>query len=784
MPGVGQSWASGAGLRNDEENPPTIETFELEDTSPNASASFLPQFNTGIEPSGDETGALNFEFSLSASRNSTGARRKSDPCLSSVPNISKVRRFLGRWPKRYCNFLWAMVLVLGAIVVMVALFHKVGKAAKSSTKVVEVIAKFGEDEAWRKWPKLERYFGGLEELVFPADNHPEYPPGEWKNETDPNLTDSFLDPVSKVSKVFDPYHKTGEDKFYVECDYHDYHQHHEDESEEEHQQEGGADRPLKTRARPLKTRARPEVRSFNGIPQGHPDPIFGSYKDLGLVSDMCFERYGRLGAYGFGYGVNEGGLGVGEGTHTRKYGEGGEGPGTMPMQKIDWTGIDWGKVQGRCMEQNKARFAPPATQDSGDTWSLLGPRETNSSEKETTMQRTAFLLRTWDDYKYTSNDIINLRSIISELSINSGGEYTVHLLVHVKDPSIPIWADKQAYNDHLQRSVPREFWGIATLWNEPLMALTYSSLPPNEFRGLPVHGVYRSSFMPVQWFALNHPEYEYFWNWEMDVRYLGHLYHFLQTAVQWAEQQERKFLWDINGRFWIPSIYGDWEEFKHMVRNTANPSEGSFGDPVRVHGVDSFPTDASYPGLGPGGLEDWGWGKGEPADLITFSPLFNPNGTGWLLEQDTSGYTKQPPRRAAIVATSRLSRRLLLSMHRENAHYKHTAFTEMWPATCALHHGLKAVYFPHPVYIDRRWPVWYVDKTFNHGPEGASGGAPESVFGPDREHNFSGTTWYYNSKFAGEFYKRWALGKAGDGKGRMCTRGMLLHPVKDVPNKL
>ena len=673
-----------------------------------------------------------------------------------------------------------MVVVLGAIAVVVTLFNHVGKVVRSgsNSKVVDVIAKFGEDETWRKWPKLERYFGGLEELVLPVDNYPEYPPGGWKgevNETGPGLGQNFLDPVSKV---FDPYHKAQEDKLYVECDYNDYHQHHDGESEEELQQEGGSERPLKTRPRP-------EVRFFKGIPQGHPDPIFGSYEELGLVSDMCFERYGRLGAYGFGYGANEGGLGVGVGMDTKMYGEGGEGPGAMPMQKIDWTGIDWGKVQGRCIEQNKARFAPPVVEDSGDTGSLLGPRETKSSEKETKVQRTAFLLRTWDDYKYTSNDIINLRSIISELSINSGGEYTVHLLVHVKDTSIPIWADKQAYNNHLQKSVPREFWGIATLWNEPLMALTYSSLPPNEFRGLPVHGVYRSSFMPVQWFALNHPEYEYFWNWEMDVRYLGHLYYFLQTTVQWAEKQERKYLWNRNERFWIPSVYGNWWQFTDMVKQILNSYGGrSWGYPVSVPGVDTFPTDGEYPGPGPDGLEDVHWGLGEPADLITFSPLFNPNNTGWRLEQDTSGYSKQPPRRAAIIATSRLSRRLLLSMHKENAHYKHNAFTEMWPATCALHHGLKAVYFPHPVYIDRRWPLWYVEKTFNHGPHGTSGGAPESVFGPDREHNFSGTTWYYNSQFAGEFYKRWALGKAEDGKGRMCTRGMLLHPVKDVPDKL
>ncbi|KAF8433070.1 hypothetical protein BGX38DRAFT_1223970 [Terfezia claveryi] len=45
-----------------------------------------------------------------------------------------------------------------------------------------MIAKFGEDEAWRVLPKLERYSGALEKLVLPEDNYPGYPAGRWKNE--------------------------------------------------------------------------------------------------------------------------------------------------------------------------------------------------------------------------------------------------------------------------------------------------------------------------------------------------------------------------------------------------------------------------------------------------------------------------------------------------------------------------------------------------------------------------------------------------------------------------
>ena len=185
------------------------------------------------------------------------------------------------------------------------------------------------------------------------------------------------------------------------------------------------------------------------------------------------------------------------------------------------------------------------------------------------------------------------------------------------------------------------------------------------------------------------------------------------------------------------------------------------------------------------------WGVDEEADLITFNPMFDPAGTTWILAEDFTGYnttTGPPPRRTAVITASRLSRRLLDTMHREVALQRHTMFSEMWPASCALHHGLKAVYAPHPVYIDRNWPLSYLASVMNGGRNGAAGGARTSVFG-DREHNFRGTTWYYNAGFAPNLWRRW-LGYRVDnnggeeeelaGEGRMCLPGILLHPVKGV----
>jgi hypothetical protein len=116
-------------------------------------------------------------------------------------------------------------------------------------------------------------------------------------------------------------------------------------------------------------------------------------------------------------------------------------------------------------------------------------------------------------------------------------------------------------------------------------------------------------------------------------------------------------------------------------------------------------------------------------------------------------------------------------------------FSEMWPASCALHHGFKAVYAPHPVFIDRKWPTSYLASIFNGGRNGAAGGAKMSVVRDERQHNFRGTTWYYDAGFAPNLWKRWMGLKVDNdggeqeevlGEGRMCLPAMLLHPVKQV----
>lgn len=633
---------------------------------------------------------------------------------------------------------------------------------------------------WERFPELTGYYKGLFTLIETASNIPEYPPGmAFAHEADARIKrpDAIKgDGRRAMSRVWNPYPEYASEAYrrawegeWSECSFGEV---------------GGV------------ARERPEVRVFDGTPEGMPGPVFGAYELVGVNEDVCFDRYGRLGPYGYGYSAAKGGLGeaVYKGGKDEKDIETGWGLGSMPIKKIDWRGVDWGRLQDQCLERNKNRFGTAVGH--GDA---LLPGSVSTEEDvpaphrrrgmpggshhiiKKNHPRTAVVLRAWTGYKYTAPDLASIRSLISELSILSGGEYTVHLFVHVKDPEIPIWASKTVYQKTLRENVPEEFWGIAELWNEPMMRTTYDNLPPGDAHRLPLHGVYRSTFMPMQWFATRHPEYEFFWNWELDVRYTGHYYHFFDAVQSWAKKQPRRNLWERNERFYIPEVHGSWDAFSAMVAATSDPTTSVWG-PVSVEGVHQFPDDPVPP------LEESAhssWGVGEDADLITFNPLFDPEGTTWGLASDTTGYSAPPPRRSAIVAASRLSRRLLARMHTENAHSGHAMFSEMWPASCALHHGFKAVFAPHPVYVDRRWPALYLEGTFNNGVNGTSGGREQSVFGV-REHNFKGTTWYYDAEFAATLWRRWvgreAKGEGGEAYdrrlGRMCLKGVLLHPVK------
>ncbi|KAL4949028.1 hypothetical protein BDW69DRAFT_188705 [Aspergillus filifer] len=286
---------------------------------------------------------------------------------------------------------------------------------------------------------------------------------------------------------------------------------------------------------------------YNRVQQGFPFPKYGSYSALGLDGGSCTSRFSRLGAYG--------------------YAEDGSPPNTNTDAKEDF-------------------------------WDA---REGSSSSPPRLHPRSAVILRAWHDLEWTENMKHYVRSLIMELSLHSGAEYEVILLTHVKDNNIPLYGPDEGQNIQMlkDRYIPRGFGDITILWNERTLESWY----PRVDEHTPLHQHLQS----IQIFSVVYPKFDYYGQLEMDARFTGHAYHFLERAGAFAKEQPRKYLWERNAYFYIPGAHGNWTEFRDMIDETMT----IINENLNVHEEDTKYTIT--------------WGVDEDADLITFLPIFDPS---------------------------------------------------------------------------------------------------------------------------------------------------------------
>ena len=246
---------------------------------------------------------------------------------------------------------------------------------------------------------------------------------------------------------------------------------------------------------------------FKGRPHDFPDPKMGTYDKLGMDANICWERETRLGPYGF--------------TKQMKKVQG-------ESEPVDWDNVNWGDLQRRCVHKNAKRYdlnksrknpylnAYPETAKSDESSSssssssksekkeverkddisvpkIKGRAPTGFEETQNEVRatdgfqpetRTAVLLRSYTGKNYTENDKQVIRAMIAELSLKSGGEYEVFLLVHVKDRDLRIFDDPETYQAVLHDNIPPEFHGMTVLWNDEVVWNIYTELKDEEERSV------------------------------------------------------------------------------------------------------------------------------------------------------------------------------------------------------------------------------------------------------------------------------------------------------------
>lgn len=73
--------------------------------------------------------------------------------------------------------------------------------------------------------------------------------------------------------------------------------------------------------------------------------------------------------------------------------------------------------------------------------------------------RTAIVLRAWDQFSWTDDDIRNVQALISEVLL-LGNDYSVYILLQIKDDTAPA----SELETTKMRLVPAEFANITEAW--------------------------------------------------------------------------------------------------------------------------------------------------------------------------------------------------------------------------------------------------------------------------------------------------------------------------------
>lgn len=414
----------------------------------------------------------------------------------------------------------------------------------------------------------------------------------------------------------------------------------------------------------------------------YPPPLSGSYEALNLDTSWltAAERYGP-----YGLGEEEDGY-----NRTR----------------VDWSAVNWADLQNTCSESNHQRLPNAYTFDHGrprftyrqtswkEKWlpSFLATPNINPRPATETFHRSAIVVRVWSTYQYTPEDMWNLRSLVAETAIASGGEYAVFLLVDVKDKEAGIHTNPEAYDRVLRESVPPEFQDIAVLFDDSLLESWY----PDVVEHLPIMQI----MQPFQIFSQLYPEFDHYWQLEVDSRFLGHTGDMLDKFSDFAKNEPRKQARERASWAYMADYHGSYDDFFNTIDRVLDGNSSVWGN-IDIH---DFKAIGPQPPVEDPHDEHFSWGVGEEADLILLNTLDDVSrNEDWLFKGWHHGFSMgtKLPLFVSVVAQGRASWNLLNAVHHAQAYAGMRIPSEATLPSFALWHGLKISAPPFPMY---QWP--------------------------------------------------------------------------------
>ncbi|PNY26324.1 Uncharacterized protein TCAP_03751 [Tolypocladium capitatum] len=514
---------------------------------------------------------------------------------------------------------------------------------------------------------------------------------------------------------------------------------------------------------------------YGHVGVSYPTPFLGSQRELGIPKTWMTAD-GRYGPYGFG-----------------------EENDTYNRSRVDWDEVDWGKLQDDCLSRNAERFPTraPSMQVGGQTrFSWLNQttmRPTPTWDAFNGTRRTAVVIRSYSKFPYKPEDMWHMRSLIAETALHSGGEYTVFLLVHVQDRESNIFESQANYDAAVKAAnIPAELRSMAVLWDDHLLESWYAAVDE--------HRTMWQVNQPLQLFSLHYPEFDHYWQVELDQRFMGHAGEYLDAVSAFARNEPRKQALERATYAFNEGLHGTYEGLTAQV-DAANDGASRAWGPVRI--PDIQPIGPEPPVARPQD-DDFLWGVGEDADVVVTSICADVLQTmEWVFRGYIVGFIKgqETPRWFCPPAVQRASRALLLAVHQAQHDQGLSIPSEAVLPTWALWHGLKLSYPPQPAYMRPHEPEFedFLDETtrdealfrnktktpwFGLRPaqstDGLAHGNPASF--ADR-----GLTWWWTADWPRRIVDIWLAGDAEAERmpallavvdGRVYAPNLAMHPVK------
>ena len=442
--------------------------------------------------------------------------------------------------------------------------------------------------------------------------------------------------------------------------------------------------------------------------------------------------------------------------------------------------MNWGELQQKCFERNQHRYNV-------------------GGEVARKKARQALVLRGHEQFKWRKNDLLYTRSLVAELSLASGGEYEVILMIQLNGEEHANLTTADFHNETLlnrlsEQYVPAEFRELAVFFNSNVLKDLYPEVQQWNY--------VMQAYQPVQWLALTRPQFSHFWTVEQDFRYLGHNYEFFNSIGEWARKQPRENIWERSSQFYIPAVHKTWDNFVQVIKQNTPSGQDVLGPkpPPKTSTYSSFKPAIPLPSPIP---KDWG--VGEDADVISLSPIWDPKGSGWVFENFKHNFPPATPLQVSPPSCGRFSRRVLLLTHEEQVAHGTWVAGEATNPTTALHHGLKAVYAPHPLYFDEDIDHKALYTVFNGAEAGKAFDTTKAHEGlllrPEWKDRWLRFTFSWSNQLAEELYRWFILHEktstdGTDGKkhaprsehpsgeaphdNEPCFPSMALHPVKNI----